>query len=318
MAVDVLAGRIGRRQMEGGKYKANEGQDMQESGKRYQIDLERFGIFVSRLRSEKGMTQKALAEKLFVSNKAVSKWENGQSLPDINLLEPLAKMLGVTVPELLHGERLDVEGPAEGQQDGSFTAESLKEWFSESDAAIRSGSPEKKERKRRGIRLYMASILLSGVEIFFLYMLGGRLGMGGFDVSMEVLLTVGLALMFGPWFFWIMPECLPSYYDVMSLSYFAYGGMHINMPGARFNNRNWPYILKAWRGFGFWVPVGWPVCWTLLWVIFRYQPLLEMKETVFSIVILLFRVLMPLAVILVGLFVPTYKAAKKYGNSPAM
>ena len=46
---------------------------------RHRIDLERFGVFVSLLRSEKGMTQKQLAEKLYVSNKAVSKWENGDS-----------------------------------------------------------------------------------------------------------------------------------------------------------------------------------------------------------------------------------------------
>lgn len=303
--------------MEDEMCKANEGRDIQGSVKRYQIDLERFGIFVSRLRSERGMTQKALAEKLFVSNKAVSKWENGQSLPDINLLEPLAEMLGVTVPELLHGERLNEEGSTEGQLDRPFTIEELKKWFSERDAAIRKASPEKKERWRRGILLYMASILLSGVEILLLYLLGSRLGMGGFDVSMEVLLEVGLVLMFGPWFFWIMPECLPSYYDVVSLSYFAYGGMHINMPGVHFNNRNWPHILKAWRNFGFWVPVGWPACWALLWVIFQYRPLLEMTEADFSIVVLLFRILMPLAVILGGLFVPTYKAARKYGNSSA-
>lgn len=43
------------------------------------IDLERFGSFVSLLRSEKGMTQKQLAEELYVSNKAVSKWETGGS-----------------------------------------------------------------------------------------------------------------------------------------------------------------------------------------------------------------------------------------------
>lgn len=300
--------------------KTETGQVFQE---RNQINLERFGIFVSSLRSEKGMTQKALAERLFVSNKAVSKWENGQSLPDINLLEPLAKTLGVTVPELLHGERLSEGGSAEGWQDGPqdgvFTEEALKKWFSESDAAIRANRPDRKERRRRGVLLYVASILLSGVEILLLYLLGGRLGMGGFDVSMEVLLTVGIVLIFGPWFFWIMPECLPSYYDVMSLSYFAYGGMHINLPGIHFNNRNWPHILKAWRGFGFWVPVGWPACWTFLWVIFRFQPLLEMTEADFSntlslprIMILLIRVLLPLAVILGGLFVPTYAAAKKY------
>ena len=290
-------------------------QDLQEWPR---IDLERFGIFISRLRGEKGMTQKALAEKLFVSNKAVSKWENGQSLPDISLLEPLAQLLDVSLVELLHGERQCDRSLTEGQQEELFTEEALKKWFSESDAVIRVSDREKKERRERGIRLYIASILISGAEMLFLYLWGDHLGMGGFDVSMEVLLTVGIVMIFGPWFFWVMPERLPSYYDVMSLSYFAYGGMHMNMPGVSFNNRNWPHILRAWRNFSFWVPVGWPACWTLLWVIFRYQPLLEMNETDFSIVVLLFRVMMPLAVILAGLFVPTYKAAKKYGNSSAM
>ena len=46
----------------------------------YEIDKEKFGTFLSHLRREKGMTQKDLAEKLFVSDKAVSKWERGGSL----------------------------------------------------------------------------------------------------------------------------------------------------------------------------------------------------------------------------------------------
>lgn len=45
----------------------------------YKIDNEKFGAFLSRLRKEKGMTQKELAEKLYVSDKAVSKWERGVS-----------------------------------------------------------------------------------------------------------------------------------------------------------------------------------------------------------------------------------------------
>ena len=277
-----------------------------------QIDLMRVGIFISRLRHDKGMTQRQLADKLFVSNKAVSKWENGLSLPDISLLEPLAEILEVTVPELLHGERQSDEKVSEEHQDGAYTAEALKKWFSENDAAVRADGQNKKEKRKKGVRLYIAAIFISGVEILILYLWGNVLGMGGFDVSMEVLLTVALVLMFGPWFFWVMPERLPSYYDVMTLSYFAYGGMHINIPGVSFNNRNWPYIIKAWRSFGFWVPVGWPACWTLLWIVLQFQPLLEMGETNFSIVVLLFRVFLPLAVILGGLFVPTYAVAKKY------
>ena len=46
----------------------------------YEIDKEAFGTFLSQLRKERGMTQRELAEKLFVSDKAVSKWERGESL----------------------------------------------------------------------------------------------------------------------------------------------------------------------------------------------------------------------------------------------
>ena len=58
------------------------------------------------LREKKGYTQRALAELLSVSDKAVSKWETGRGLPDITLLEPLAQALGVSVAELLSGEHI--------------------------------------------------------------------------------------------------------------------------------------------------------------------------------------------------------------------
>ena len=66
-----------------------------------------FGNFVSSLRKEKGITQKELARQLFVSDKAVSKWETGQSIPDVALLIPLAEILGVTVAELLECHRME-------------------------------------------------------------------------------------------------------------------------------------------------------------------------------------------------------------------
>ena len=62
------------------------------------------GSAIRALREQKGYTQKQLAERLLVSDKAVSKWESGRGLPDISLIEPLAKTLGVSVAELLSGE----------------------------------------------------------------------------------------------------------------------------------------------------------------------------------------------------------------------
>ena len=66
---------------------------------------ENLGKFISENRKALGMTQEELAQKLFVTNKAVSKWEKGQSFPDIALFEPLAEALGVSVSELIAGEK---------------------------------------------------------------------------------------------------------------------------------------------------------------------------------------------------------------------
>lgn len=62
------------------------------------------GSVIRRLRESKNMTQEGLAQELHVSSKAISKWETGQGLPDISLLEPLAQALGISVIELFSGE----------------------------------------------------------------------------------------------------------------------------------------------------------------------------------------------------------------------
>ena len=62
------------------------------------------GATIKRLREGKKLTQAELAEKIGVSDKAVSKWETAKGLPDIALIQPLAKALGVSVLELMSGE----------------------------------------------------------------------------------------------------------------------------------------------------------------------------------------------------------------------
>ena len=62
------------------------------------------GSVIKKIREEKGMTQLQLAESLGVSDKAVSKWETAKGLPDISLIESLAKPLGVSVMELISGD----------------------------------------------------------------------------------------------------------------------------------------------------------------------------------------------------------------------
>ena len=69
------------------------------------MDSIQFGAFVAQLRKESGLTQRELADRLHVTDKAVSKWETGKGFPDLKLLEPLAQALGVSLVELLQGER---------------------------------------------------------------------------------------------------------------------------------------------------------------------------------------------------------------------
>ena len=64
-----------------------------------------FGEFLYGLRKEKGLTQAELAEALGVTNKAVSKWETGEAMPETSLLIPISRIFGVSVDELLNGRR---------------------------------------------------------------------------------------------------------------------------------------------------------------------------------------------------------------------
>lgn len=73
------------------------------------MEKEKLGAFVCELRKEKQMTQKEMAEKLGITDKAISKWERGLSYPDISMLEPIAELFDVSVMELLQGQRIQKE-----------------------------------------------------------------------------------------------------------------------------------------------------------------------------------------------------------------
>lgn len=68
------------------------------------MDCVKIGKLIASLRKEHGLTQKALAEKIYVSDKAVSKWERGIGCPDVSLLPRLSEILGTALNELLEGE----------------------------------------------------------------------------------------------------------------------------------------------------------------------------------------------------------------------
>lgn len=73
------------------------------------MNQEKIGKFIAKLRKENNMTQQELADKLGITDRAISKWENGRGLPDLSLIKPLCEELSVSINELLAGERLNEE-----------------------------------------------------------------------------------------------------------------------------------------------------------------------------------------------------------------
>jgi len=90
------------------------------------MNVNKIGKFILELRKEKGWTQQELANKIFVTDKAVSKWERGLSLPDIELLIPISKLFDVSVLELLKGEKIINEKEKKEFNEDEIVIETLK------------------------------------------------------------------------------------------------------------------------------------------------------------------------------------------------
>ena len=110
------------------------------------------GEFIARKRKERGMTQKEMAELLGVTNKAVSKWETSQGMPDIGILPELGKALGVTVDEILMGEQIEQEKRVETD-------------VSDEEKKLLEIVLERAERKAETIRITWKDVL--GCLLFF-------------------------------------------------------------------------------------------------------------------------------------------------------
>lgn len=94
------------------------------------MDLIKIGKFIQEKRKEKALTQETLAEKLYVTDRAVSKWERGLSLPDADKMLDLCDILGINVNELLLGEKVDMK-------DNKKTEELLVEMTKQEEAKNR-------------------------------------------------------------------------------------------------------------------------------------------------------------------------------------
>ena len=118
------------------------------------MEPKEFGAFIQQRRKELDMTQNDLAEKLNVTAKAVSRWERGVGFPDIQLLEPLAQSLELTLIELMQSQKM--EEPV------------LVEQVSDTVTAIQ----EQEERSRKQKTEYIKGLLIIGGSASFLYCLG--------------------------------------------------------------------------------------------------------------------------------------------------
>ena len=73
------------------------------------MNQEKVGKFIAKCRKEKSMTQSELGEKLGVTDKSIGNWENGRNMPDLSLFKPLCNELGITINELISGEKISKE-----------------------------------------------------------------------------------------------------------------------------------------------------------------------------------------------------------------
>jgi transcriptional regulator with XRE-family HTH domain len=91
------------------------------------MNQEAIGKFIAACHKEKNLTQMQLAEQLNITNRAVSKWETGKSCPDVSIMLELCGILGITVNELLSGERIAMENYQEKAEENLMELQSKKE-----------------------------------------------------------------------------------------------------------------------------------------------------------------------------------------------
>ena len=137
------------------------------------MDAKITGCFIAQLRKELGLTQKELAEKLEVTDKAISRWETGKGLPDTSLLKPLAEIFGVSVGELLSGKRMD-DSQIKSQAD-HIILESL--------------GYEERQEKWKGILRYVFLGILVALGGMFFSMVVAR-----FATSKDAAVSLGIGL----------------------------------------------------------------------------------------------------------------------------
>ena len=251
-----------------------------------QINNERFGEFILELRKEKGLTQKELAEKLYISDKAVSKWERGLSMPDISLLMPLSQIFQVTITEILSGKRIE--------KDKNLSVGEVEELMNQTIHLSKEEILEQNKNKKKRKIIFFSGLIIVILELFLMNLSGYMKD----DFLINILTIEILMLIFGVYFTFFAKETLPTYYDENKISFYSDGFLKMNMAGLHFNNSNWKYILSTIH--------------LAVISIFTLFPLLYFGISWFSPTLGVKGQLLLNLVPLSGLFVPVYIVGKKY------
>lgn len=143
------------------------------------MDHEKFGNFIVTLRKEQGLTQAELAQRLHVTDKAVSKWERGLGFPDIKLIEPLADALGVTILEIMQAEKI-----SEREIPQQKVSQTLTDTFS---------IAQKQRQKERRQMFCVAGIVTLFILLIFLL---DAMGSIGFFMVCLPFITLALGVLF--------------------------------------------------------------------------------------------------------------------------
>ena len=147
------------------------------------MEAKQFGQFIAGIRKEKKMTQAELAEKIHVTDKAISRWERGLGFPDIQTLEPLAQVLGISVLELMRSEKKKPTGDMDTTET-QYTQKEVAEMLQNADDISKQ---LKKQDKNANI---IAGILVIGVGALAwaikIASLGGGLVLGGLSAAVFV------------------------------------------------------------------------------------------------------------------------------------
>lgn len=251
----------------------------------HEIDKQKFGSFIAALRKEKKLTQKELAQQLCISDKAVSKWETGVSIPDVALLIPLGEALGVTVTELLECRRMEHSEPMTAGQVEQIVQTTIR----------MSDEEEQPMKKATRIGAYLGCVIGAAMELAFLNLRG----YSPYVWSDALWLSVFFGVLFGGYFMIFAKTRLPPYHDAYKINGTMQGPFRMNLPGLAFNNRNWPHILKVGRVWSMTYLLGYPLAYFFL---YSYAPSFWAQHEKNIMLLLL----------LGGLFVPVYYVGKKY------